>query len=82
MKNKKLFLGIIVTYFGVSGILHFLRLAFEWDIFIGERYVNSMISALCILFAVFIIFWSYKIKQEDKKRVKVEVVGEDRKLED
>ncbi len=82
MKNKKLFLGIIAAYFGVSGVLHFLRLAFEWDIFIGERYVNSMISALCILFAAFIIFWTYKIKQEDKKKVRVEVVEDNRKLED
>ncbi len=74
MKNKKIFLGVIVFYFAVSGILHFLRLAFEWDVFIGERYVNSMISALCILFSAFVIYWAYKIKQSDKKKVNVEVV--------
>ncbi len=75
MKNNKAFLFVITAYFILLGTFHFLRLAFGWEIRIsGERFDHSVInlvSAICILFSALVIYWIYRLKKENQKRVKV-----------
>ncbi len=80
MKNMKLFLSVIGAYFAFSGVFHFIRLALEWDLIIhragGPYNVHSIFSAISILFATGIIYWSYKMKRSEKSAVKVTKNGE------
>ncbi len=77
MKNNKVFLPFIVVYFALSGIFHFVRLAFEWDIIVKNYYLRPWMSAACILLAVFVIYWIYRIKKTSNKEIKVEIVEEE-----
>ncbi len=76
MRHKKIFLIIIAAYFLFSAIFHFMRLAFDWGIVVGEEIiVPTWVSALCILFSIFIVYWIIKIRDEEEK-IDVEVVEE------
>ena len=74
MKNNKIFLYLIGFYFIVSGIFHFVRLALEWDIIIGDYYLRPWASAVAIVFAALVIYQVYRIRKSSQNEVKVEVV--------
>ncbi len=76
MKNNKIFLYLIGFYFIVSGIFHFVRLALEWDIIIGDYYLRPWASAVGIIFASLVIYQVYRIRKSSQNEVKVEVVEE------
>ncbi len=79
MKHKKIFLIIIAAYFLFSGIFHFIRLAFDWSIIVGDEIIPSWVSALAILFSIFLVYWILRIRDEDVRIADVEVINEEEK---
>jgi hypothetical protein len=86
MKNLKIFQFIVIFYFIFSGFFHFLRLAFDWKIIIvgnqRDYSVSTLVSALAFLFSVFIVFWIYRIKKEEQKKIIVNNIEETNKEEE
>ncbi len=60
--TKSFFFLVVGTFFSVASILHFLRLMFEWRIFIGSWEFPTWISGLIFVFGVFMVYWSIKLK--------------------
>jgi amino acid permease len=82
MKNNKAFLHIIIFYFIASASFHFLRLALDWKLIIvgdqSDYSVSTLISAICILFSVFIVYLAYKFKKKDSKKIEVDIKEEEK----
>lgn len=80
MKNNKLFTLTILFYFIIVGAFHFLRLALDWKIIIvssqRDYSLSTLISAICFLFSVFMIYWLYNVKKNEKK-IEVKNIEED-----
>jgi len=77
MKNSNSFLYIIIIYFIISAGFHFIRLALDWKIIIvgsqNDYSISTLVSALCVLFSVFAVFWTYKLKKGNGKKVKINI---------
>ncbi len=77
MKNNDPLLYIIILYFIISAGFHFIRLAFDWKIIIvgnqKDYSISTLISALYVLFSVFVIYQTYKLKKGNDKKVKINI---------
>lgn len=77
MKNNKLFLWLVICYFVFSASFHFLRLALDWKLIIvgdqNDYSVSTLISAVCILFSVFMVYLAYKLKNKERNKIKVDI---------
>ena len=78
-KINKLGLLIIALYFFLSGLIHFARLTFSWEIILkggfGEQAIPSYISGFCILFSILVVAFclkSIKKAKIDKKEKSLE----------
>lgn len=76
MKNNRTFFFIIGSYFALLGLFHFVRMALEWKIIIvgAERdyEIITLVSAICILFSVFVIYYiakNWKIEKKTKPKI-------------
>ncbi len=69
MKSEKILFIIIGIYFLLSGLFHFARLALGLDIIVGDNYIDTMVSAICVLFSVFIIYSIVKIQKNTKEKL-------------
>ncbi len=80
MKNNKLFTSTVLFYFIIVGAFHFLRLALDWKIIIvssqRDYSLSTLISAICFLFSVFMIYWLFNVKKNEKK-IEVKNIEED-----
>ncbi len=74
MKDSKIFLFFVAIYFAFFGVFHFARLAFEWDLIVGDFYLHSWMSAVCVILAVFVVYWIYRMRKKTQKEVKVKSV--------
>ncbi len=66
-KKNKFFLVILVIYFVAVASVHFARLMFSWEVMIGETEISTIISGVCILFSVSIIFLILHFFKKNKK---------------
>ncbi len=77
MKNNKIFLHIVIFYFVVSASFHFLRLGLDWKLIVvgnqSDYSISTLISAICILFSLFMVYLAYRIKKGDNKKIEVDV---------
>lgn len=64
---KSFYFFIVGTFFTLGAIFHFIRLMFEWDIYIGLWSIPSWVSSLVILFAIFMVYFSLKLIKEGKQ---------------
>lgn len=80
MKNNKLFTSTVLFYFIIVGAFHFLRLALDWKVIIvssqRDYSLSTLISAICFLFSVFMIYWLFNVKKNEKK-IEVKNIEED-----
>ncbi len=76
MKEKILFI-IVIIYFLLSAVFHFVRLALGWDVFFANYEIPSFISATCFLFSVIVAYFLYKVYKE--KNTKVDIRSEKEK---
>ncbi len=73
---NKIFPLFIAVYFIILGVFHFTRLALEWDIIVGDYYLRPWMSAGCIVLAVFVVYWIYRMRKTSNKEIKVGVVDD------
>ena len=65
--KKNIFLFILTILFALVSILHFLRLALELDILVGAKNIPGWYSALIVVFAGFMSYWSYKLNRKESR---------------
>ncbi len=70
--TKPFFFFTIIVIFSTVSIIHFLRLTFELEVFIGSWSVPGWFSGLIVLFTAFMAYWALKLNQKDKKSEKEE----------
>ncbi len=59
---KPFFFFLTSIIFTLVSIFHFLRLMFEWQIIIGGWLLPAWASGSIVLFGVFMVYWSIKLK--------------------
>ncbi len=69
-KEKALYL-VIVVYFFLSSLLHFARLTFAWNFFVGDYSVPTVASGMCVIFSVAVLLLTVRILKE-KNTITVE----------
>ncbi len=69
-----IFFDVIIVYFTILSILHFIRLTFSWEIIIkgafGEQLIPSYASGFCIILSIIIILRATNIISRAKNRNK------------
>ncbi len=66
MQNR-IFFTVIALYFVVSAIAHFTRLALGLDVMIGDYELPTIVSGICVIFSVFIVYWSLRMIKRGKE---------------
>jgi len=57
------YFNVIIAFFSLVAVVHFLRLTFEWSLIIGDFMVPSWFSGLMIVSGILIVYWSLKLKK-------------------
>ncbi len=70
MKNK-IFLIVVAIYFTLTGLFHFWRLAFGLDYSVGNYEIPTILSAICFLFSILLVFLAIKIIKREKNRIDI-----------
>ncbi len=70
--TKKFFFLVTTITFGIFSVLHFLRLMFEWQVFVGTWRVPGYVSGIVILFTIFMVYWSIDLNRKELKEEKLE----------
>ncbi len=66
--TKSFFFFVIGVVFAVISSLHFLRLMFEWQVFVGTWSIPGWISGMVFIFGIFITYWSIRLKREEESQ--------------
>jgi len=64
---RKSFFFTVAGIFITVSTLHFLRLAFELDIYIGSWSIPGWFSGMIVVFAAFMAYWSLKINRRNNQ---------------
>ncbi len=66
--TKPFFFLTSIVIFATVSILHFLRLAFELEVFVGSWSVPGWFSGLVVLASAFMAYWAVKLNRSDEEK--------------
>ena len=69
MTKPFFFLTVAIIFITVS-TLHFLRLAFELDVYVGSLSIPGWFSGIIVIFSAFMAYWSLKINRKEDQTKK------------
>ena len=61
--TEKLYLIISGVIFALIGLLHLLRIMFQWPAIVGAWTVPFTISVLAIVVAAVLTFWAFRLSR-------------------
>ena len=61
--TEKLYLIISSVIFALIGLLHLLRIMFQWPIMVGTWTIPFTISLIAIMVAAVLIFWAFRLSR-------------------
>ncbi len=61
--TEKLYLIISGAIFAIIGVLHLLRILFQWPAIVGIWSVPLFVSVLAVIVAVILTFWAFRLSR-------------------
>lgn len=61
--NEKRYLLISGVIFSLIGLLHLLRILFQWQAMVGVWTVPFVISVLAVIVAALLTFWAFRLSR-------------------
>lgn len=63
LMNKSQYITITGTIFAIVGLLHLIRVVYDWPVSIGSWDVPLFVSILAVLLAGFLVFHAWKFRR-------------------
>ena len=61
--SEKLYLTISGVIFAIIGLLHLLRILFQWPAMVGVWSVPLVISVMAVIVAGILTFWAFRLSR-------------------